>query len=183
VFLARAAVDGADLDSAHQLGAEALTLRVPGGEGVASPLEVLANVALGRGERERGSLLLGAARARQRTGGARRGGTAWGVDAAALERGTALTTEEAVALALHGVLPQLQPPAAESPLTRRELEVAELLGQGLPNREVARALGIRPRTAQGHVENILRKLGFSSRAQVAAWVAERRARGRQAGAD
>jgi non-specific serine/threonine protein kinase len=32
------------------------------------------------------------------------------------------------------------------------------------------------RTAQGHVEHILRKLGFSSRAQVAAWVAERQAR-------
>jgi non-specific serine/threonine protein kinase len=30
------------------------------------------------------------------------------------------------------------------------------------------------RTAQGHVENILRKLGFSSRSMIAAWVTQRR---------
>ena len=61
-------------------------------------------------------------------------------------------------------------------LTPREQEVAELIGQGLSNRAIAESLVVSQRTAQGHVENILRKLGFSSRTQVAAWVAERHAR-------
>ncbi|WP_345204824.1 alpha/beta fold hydrolase [Fodinibacter luteus] len=59
-------------------------------------------------------------------------------------------------------------------LTARELEVAELVAQGLTNQSVARRLGVAPRTAESHVENIRRKLGVRSRAQVAAWVAERR---------
>lgn len=60
-------------------------------------------------------------------------------------------------------------------LTKREREVAGLVHQGLTNREIAEKLVISPRTAEVHVVNILTKLGFKSRAQVAAWVAERRA--------
>jgi DNA-binding CsgD family transcriptional regulator len=60
-------------------------------------------------------------------------------------------------------------------LTKREREVAELISQGLSNKEIATRLFISPRTAEVHVENILAKLSFKSRAQVAAWVAERRA--------
>ena len=63
-------------------------------------------------------------------------------------------------------------------LTPRELAVAELVGGGLSNRDIGAELGISERTAQGHVQNILRKLGFTSRTQVAAWVADRNARGR-----
>jgi predicted ATPase/DNA-binding CsgD family transcriptional regulator len=59
------------------------------------------------------------------------------------------------------------------PLTRRELEVAVLVERGLSNREIAERLVIAKRTADGHVERILAKLGFSSRAQVAAWMARR----------
>jgi len=44
---------------------------------------------------------------------------------------------------------------------------------GLNNKEIARSLVISQRTAEGHVEHILTKLGFTSRAQVAAWAAER----------
>lgn len=55
-------------------------------------------------------------------------------------------------------------------LTRREQQVAELVAQGLTNRAIAEHLVISPRTAQGHVENVLTKLGFTSRAQIAAWV-------------
>jgi predicted ATPase/DNA-binding CsgD family transcriptional regulator len=61
----------------------------------------------------------------------------------------------------------------ETPLTRREFEVAELIESGLSNREIAERLVIAKRTADGHVERILAKLGFSSRAQVAAWMARR----------
>lgn len=59
------------------------------------------------------------------------------------------------------------------PLTKRELEVAALIESGLSNREIAQRLVIAKRTADGHVERILSKLGFSSRAQVAAWMARR----------
>jgi DNA-binding NarL/FixJ family response regulator len=60
-----------------------------------------------------------------------------------------------------------------SPLTKREHEVAVLIESGLSNREIAQRLVIAKRTADGHVERILAKLGFSSRAQVAAWMARR----------
>ena len=60
-----------------------------------------------------------------------------------------------------------------APLTKREHEVAELIESGLSNREIAKRLVIAKRTADGHVERILAKLGFSSRAQVAAWMARR----------
>lgn len=58
---------------------------------------------------------------------------------------------------------------ARGPLTRRETEVAELLAEGLTNREIAGRLVISPRTAEVHVERILVKLGFHSRAQAATW--------------
>ena len=59
------------------------------------------------------------------------------------------------------------------PLTKRELEVAALIQSGLSNRAIAQQLFVSKRTADGHVERILAKLGFSSRAQVAAWMARR----------
>jgi predicted ATPase/DNA-binding CsgD family transcriptional regulator len=64
-------------------------------------------------------------------------------------------------------------PTDSAPLTKRELEVAALIETGLSNREIAGRLVIAKRTADGHVERILAKLGFSSRAQVAAWMARR----------
>src|SRR5689334_491948 len=56
-------------------------------------------------------------------------------------------------------------------LTRREREVALLVAQGLTNREIASRLFISERTAESHVEQIRGKLGFRSRSQIAAWVA------------
>ena len=68
-------------------------------------------------------------------------------------------------------------PASEGPrLTGRELEVAELVAQGLTNHAIASRLSIASRTAEAHVENIRRKLGVRSRAQIAAWVTEHRLR-------
>jgi predicted ATPase/DNA-binding NarL/FixJ family response regulator len=58
-------------------------------------------------------------------------------------------------------------------LTVRELEIAGLVARGLSNRGIAAELTISPATAARHVANIFGKLGFSSRAQVAAWAAER----------
>jgi predicted ATPase/DNA-binding CsgD family transcriptional regulator len=63
------------------------------------------------------------------------------------------------------------------PLTAREREVAALVARGLTNREIAARLSIAERTIDAHVQHILNKLGFHSRAQIAAWAAERGLRG------
>jgi predicted ATPase/DNA-binding CsgD family transcriptional regulator len=65
-----------------------------------------------------------------------------------------------------------------SVLTVRELEIAGLVARGLSNRGIAAELTISPATAARHVANIFGKLGFTSRAQVAAWAAERESGGR-----
>jgi non-specific serine/threonine protein kinase len=58
------------------------------------------------------------------------------------------------------------------PLTTRERDVAALIAQGLTNRQIADRLVISERTAEGHVANILSKLGLSSRTQVVLWAIE-----------
>lgn len=69
-------------------------------------------------------------------------------------------------------LPRLRGEAATG-LTPRQLEVATLVAEGLTNRDIAERLHITERSAESHVERIRLRLGFRSRAQVAAWVAER----------
>ncbi|MEU3649871.1 LuxR C-terminal-related transcriptional regulator [Lentzea sp. NPDC034063] len=61
----------------------------------------------------------------------------------------------------------------ESVLTGQELRVARLIAAGATNKAIAARLLIAQRTAQVHVENILSKLGFSSRAQIASWAVQR----------
>jgi len=67
---------------------------------------------------------------------------------------------------------------AEPRLTRRALEVAELIAAGLTNRDIATRLFLSDRTVEWHVEQIMNKLGFRSRSQIAAWVARSQAGGR-----
>ena len=76
------------------------------------------------------------------------------------------------------------PPATEplAPLSEREQEVAVLISQGMMNREIGERLSISERTVDRHVANILNRLGLTSRAQVAAWVVERRLTARPGGA-
>ncbi|HEV2659863.1 MAG TPA: tetratricopeptide repeat protein, partial [Ktedonobacteraceae bacterium] len=57
--------------------------------------------------------------------------------------------------------------------TERELEVAVLIAQGKANREIAEILVVNYRTIEKHIENILSKLGFTSRAQIAVWASEK----------
>jgi tetratricopeptide (TPR) repeat protein/DNA-binding CsgD family transcriptional regulator len=57
-------------------------------------------------------------------------------------------------------------------LTAREREVAILVAQGKTNREVAEVLVVNYRTIEKHIENILAKLGFTSRVQIAVWASE-----------
>jgi RNA polymerase sigma factor (sigma-70 family) len=58
-------------------------------------------------------------------------------------------------------------------LTTREREVAALVAQGRSNREIGDQLVVSERTVEKHVENILAKLAFTSRAQIAAWAVEK----------
>ncbi len=62
--------------------------------------------------------------------------------------------------------------AAFGGLTAREREVAALIAQGKSNRDIAQELVLGERTIETHVGNILSKLQFGSRAQVAAWAVE-----------
>jgi DNA-binding CsgD family transcriptional regulator len=60
-----------------------------------------------------------------------------------------------------------------SPLSSRELEVADLVAKGLTNREIAERLFISTRTVESHVGHIKAKLGFGRRARIVAWALDR----------
>jgi len=66
--------------------------------------------------------------------------------------------------------PDPTPPSPADPLTRRERQVAELVGQGLTNRQIAARLVISTRTAESHVHKVMSKLGIANRTQIAAWI-------------
>src|SRR5579862_435296 len=104
--------------------------------------------------------------------------------AVARTRGQAMTLEQAVEYALASVRSKERAghptrdrrPKSDS-VTTRELEVVRLVSRGFTNRQIARALVLSRRTVDAHVQNILNKLGFDSRSQIAAWATERSLRG------
>lgn len=59
-------------------------------------------------------------------------------------------------------------------LSRRETEVAQLVAEGLTNRQIAERLFLSERTAEYHVEQIRNKLGFHTRSEIATWLAGQR---------
>jgi len=63
-------------------------------------------------------------------------------------------------------------PIFDSPLSRREVDVARLVATGTTNREIAAKLFLSERTVEGHVERIRNKLGVRSRSEVATWAFE-----------
>ncbi len=102
---------------------------------------------------------------------------------AAFAEGVAYPLEHAVAVALGQAPAQARSDdtprsTARGPnpggLTRREWEIAQLLAEGLSNKEIATRLVISQRTAETHVENILTKLGLNSRTQASRWVTDQR---------
>ena len=160
--------------------------------GVALVLEGLAGAEVRRGHAERAARLLGAAEATWRFemsdplaapfASVRRERArseivdALGEDAyrTVFAGGRVMGMDDAVAYAMISASgPEPVPDTTGSPLTPREAQVAGLVAVGLTNADIAARLFISVRTVQGHLENILRKLEFSSRAQVAAWVASR----------
>lgn len=90
---------------------------------------------------------------------------------AAFDEGARLSLEQAVNEALGEGGHVSVPSDRGVSLTRRERQVADLIAQGLSTREIAASLVLSPRTVEGHVENVLAKLGFAKRTQIAAWVA------------
>jgi predicted ATPase/DNA-binding CsgD family transcriptional regulator len=192
VFLARAEWSAGVLADAEEHGRQALLLA---GSGAARPylvqaVDVLAWIASAGGDHHRVAVLLGAGDALWNQFGLRllrdsphfsvprgeceqAGRAALGSAAfqAAFRRGAGLGFDEVLRF-ITGAAPATGPrrrPPTGSVLTPRELEIAGLVGRGMTNREIAQQLVISRRTAESHVENILTKLGFTSRAQIAAW--------------
>jgi len=102
---------------------------------------------------------------------------------AAIYEGREMSPEQAVAYAL-GAEEPARPETSKKPprvptgnpladgLTRRERELAVLIGRGLTNRQIAEKMAISERTVETHVSKILRKLGLRSRTQIATRVIE-----------
>ncbi|NIK58820.1 response regulator transcription factor [Kribbella shirazensis] len=68
----------------------------------------------------------------------------------------------------------LAPPTpTDKPLSSRELEVAELAGQGLSNEQIASTLVISRRTVETHLDHIRQKLDLTSRYEIVAWALSR----------
>jgi ATP/maltotriose-dependent transcriptional regulator MalT len=104
-----------------------------------------------------------------------------GAAAAAWQAGQEMSAKQAVAFAQASSAPTTsdtpatagpEPTTVQGPLTRRETEVAALIAQGLSNRQIAERLVITSRTVASHIENILEKLAFTSRTQIAVWAME-----------
>jgi predicted ATPase/DNA-binding CsgD family transcriptional regulator len=86
--------------------------------------------------------------------------------------GRAMSLEQAVDYAQNLPLKPGIAPAIEKMtggLTKRELEVAALIGQGKTNSEIATELVLSKRTVETHVSKILSKLGLTSRSKVMRW--------------
>ncbi|MFC7358788.1 ATP-binding protein [Nocardioides astragali] len=97
---------------------------------------------------------------------------------AAFERGAAFSVDDGIAYAL-GERPAPAAPSSEQDtvLTARELEIAELIAEGLSNRQIATRFTLSVRTVETHVQHIMLKLGFRSRTQIASWLAQQHATG------
>ncbi|WP_169949777.1 LuxR C-terminal-related transcriptional regulator [Microbispora sp. H11081] len=184
-----------DMRAAREMSDESLRYVTTAGDqiGMGINLELHAWLAAAEREYERAARLLGAVRTSWQAAGSRLGefrymsvchdecaaatSEALGERGFRAEtgRGAALTREEALAYAMRERAPAREATPHEgriAPLTRRETEIARLVAEGLSNKDIAGRLTISQRTAEGHIEHILDKLGFKSRAQVAAWIME-----------
>jgi predicted ATPase/DNA-binding CsgD family transcriptional regulator len=155
--------------------------------GMAYCLETLAMLAAGQGRFSRTAWLLGAADTLWERTGKRLGGTAAieglhqraastardGLGSKRYERlfrdGASRERDEIVGLATTDA--DRLPPASRGRLTKREREVAGLVGDGLTNAQIAGRLVISSRTVDTHIASIYAKLGISSRVQLVTWLA------------
>lgn len=70
---------------------------------------------------------------------------------------------DVILLAPAGAAPDLEDDPVVEPLTARELQVLELLAEGLPNKRIAERLGISDQTVKFHLASITSKLGAANR--------------------
>ena len=95
---------------------------------------------------------------------------------AAFARGRAMTIDEGVAFAVEDKQPPTPSPTVRAGppavLTRRQMEIARLVADGLSNKQIAARLFLSERTVETHIANILNKLGLNSRVQLGRWVAD-----------
>jgi non-specific serine/threonine protein kinase len=94
-----------------------------------------------------------------------------------LREGAGLDLQELAAFALKEEPEPEHPapaPVEHDVLTPREREICDLVAEGLTDKQIAERLIISPRTVQTHVTNILGKLAFRSRVQIAAWASRQR---------
>jgi len=93
-----------------------------------------------------------------------------------LQAGRRMAMDEAIAFALEEkkVIRHSAAPAktGRMPLSKRELEVAGLVSEGLSNKEIGSRIFLSERTVETHVSNIFNKLGVSSRVEIAGWIAQ-----------
>jgi DNA-binding CsgD family transcriptional regulator len=85
----------------------------------------------------------------------------------AWEEGAMLSTSEAIAYALRGHTGRKRPASGWTSLTPTELDIAQLVAEGLTNKTIGARLFISPRTVQTHLTHIYAKLGITSRVQLA----------------
>ncbi|MEW2501141.1 LuxR C-terminal-related transcriptional regulator [Amycolatopsis sp. NPDC047767] len=156
--------------------------------GTALMTELLAWIAASTGQCERAAQLLGASRSLwQRTGTelVAFGPKLTGFHSACLAQlertmpARALTTamqagakRSPTGIIAYALAEQLaeRAPEGESPvLTSRQQEIAALISKGLTSPQIAAALVISARTVESHIDNIMTRLGFSSRSQIASW--------------
>ncbi|MYX55632.1 hypothetical protein GTZ89_07860, partial [Streptomyces sp. SID8382] len=90
-----------------------------------------------------------------------------------LDSGQGLPEHQAISLALGDDGPGTHHKRPAHPLSRRERDVAELVVEGLTNRQIAARMHVSVRTVETHIRHIRTTLGLRSRAHIAAWVAQR----------
>ena len=191
VARARVALAQDEPEQAERDAHEALAIAVAVDSHITTPdaLECLAAVANAAGGHRQAARLLGAAdAARRRMGIVRykvyhagyqmmitslREGLGDNEFETAWAEGAGLSLDEAIAYARRGRGERKRPTSGWGSLTPAELDVVELVRQGLPNKDIATRLFISPRTVATHLTHVYTKLGLTSRVQLAQEAARR----------
>jgi DNA-binding NarL/FixJ family response regulator len=90
----------------------------------------------------------------------------------AVARGHSPLDPRVARVVLHGRRSPAAPPSPPVELTDRELEVLALVGRGLANKQIARALGIREATVKAHLTSVFQRIGVRDRTSAALWAQE-----------
>ena len=191
-LLARASLGRGDPDEAAGFAQRSVALEreLDDRTGLAQTIALLASIEMTRGSASRTATLLGASEtifesipsalmepyrdARRRAADDARHALGEAEYLTAYAAGLSMTRDEVVDYAVDARRPsarRVAPPVSNFPLSRREMEVAELVAGGATNAQVAARLFISERTVESHLASIFNKLGVDTRLQVARWFA------------